>query len=161
MSRPLVVGVGNPDRGDDGVGWAVAERAGADLRLAGAQVRRVVQLAPELAADLAGASVVVIADARAGAPPGRVEWSAVDAGEAPVRPGPLSHHLDPPALVRLAALAYGAVPAVFVVGVGAAGFASGAPLSPAVSAAVDEAAGLVVWLTGWAMPPSEAATAGP
>ncbi len=31
MTRPLLVGIGNPWRGDDGIGWAVAEAAGRRL----------------------------------------------------------------------------------------------------------------------------------
>ncbi|MFO0076697.1 MAG: hypothetical protein ACK531_10535 [Cyanobacteriota bacterium] len=48
----LVVGIGNPLRGDDGVGWWLARRA-ERLRPAPA-VRLVQQLTPELAAELVG-----------------------------------------------------------------------------------------------------------
>ena len=148
---PLVVGVGNPLRGDDGAGPAAAERAARDPRLAGARFRTVVQLTPELAADVAGASVVVIVDARAGAPAGTVDCSPVDPPPeaVPGRGGTrasLSHHLDPAALAGLAGLAYSRIPPVFIVGIGAGRFDAGAPLSPAVAAALPEAVDVVAAL---------------
>ena len=143
----LVIGVGNPARGDDGVGPAIAARVGRDERLPGAVVRSVMQLTPELAADVAEASVVVIADARAGAAAGEVGWAPVGAA-APGAEGLFSHHLTPAALCHLAGLAYGRVPPAFVVGVGAAGFDAGAPLSAPARAAVPRAVEVVVALLG-------------
>ena len=144
MSRALVLGVGNPARGDDGLGPAVADLAERDARFCGAEVRRVMQLTPELAADVAAASVVVVVDARAGEPPGHIAWAPV---EPPTGPGIFSHHLTPGALVALAAFAYEQAPPMFVVGVGARDFEAGAPLSDAVAAAlpgaVDAVAGLL------------------
>lgn len=139
---PLVVAVGNPDRGDDGVGAAVVERAVAGGLAGDVVVRSVMQLTPELAADVAGASVVVVVDARAGSVPGRVECSAVEPDPRPGG-GALSHHLAPAALLGLAAFAYGRVPPAFAVTVGGAAFEAGTGLSPAVAAAVGEAAGVV------------------
>jgi Ni,Fe-hydrogenase maturation factor len=57
----LVIGIGNPLRGDDGVGRWLAQRAG--RWLAPAQLRTVQQLTPELAADIALASRVLFIDA--------------------------------------------------------------------------------------------------
>lgn len=63
----LVIGIGNPLRGDDGVGWWLAERAeqlppatptGSRLL-----VRAVQQLTPELSEELAGARRVLFIDA--------------------------------------------------------------------------------------------------
>lgn len=129
----LVIGVGNPHRGDDGAGPAVADLAAADPRLAGATVRSAVQLTPELAADVAAASLVVVVDARFGAEPGAVDVTRTEPVE---RRAALTHHLDAGALAGLAALAYGRVPPVFVVGIGAGGFAAGTALSPEVEAAL-------------------------
>lgn len=153
-ANPLVIGVGNPARGDDGVGPAVAARVEQDPRAAGAVVRSVTQLTPELAADVAEASVVVIADARVGAAVGEVDWGPVGASESGVS-GPFSHHLTPAALCHLAGVAFGRTPPAFVVGVGAGGFDAGAPLSGAALAAVPRAVEVVVaLLMGRAGPPA-------
>lgn len=145
MSGALLLAVGNPARGDDGVGAAVAEAAASDRRFAGVTVRGLLQLTPELAAEVAEASVVVVVDARASGPPGLVQWSAVAPGfEPPV----FSHHLSPPALVALTMSVYGQAPPVFALGVGAASFEAGAPLSEPVAAAVCRAVGIAAGLVG-------------
>jgi hypothetical protein len=72
-TRPgvLVVGYGNPLRGDDAVGWRVAESIVSDPRLAGAHVMTAHQLLPELAVELGEAGLAVLVDARAGSRPAR------------------------------------------------------------------------------------------
>ncbi|MEB3362613.1 MAG: hypothetical protein VKI42_10885 [Synechococcaceae cyanobacterium] len=57
----LVIGIGNPLRGDDGVGRWLARRG--ELWLPQAQWRAVQQLTPELAADVAAAARVLFIDA--------------------------------------------------------------------------------------------------
>ena len=141
----LVIGVGNPARGDDGVGPAVAAHVEQDPRGAAAVVRSVMQLTPELAAEVAEASVVVIADARVGVAAGEVDWAPVGVWESGAS-GPFSHHLTPAALCHLAGVAFGRVPPAFVVGVGAAAFEAGAPLSGPALAAVPRAAEMVIAL---------------
>jgi hydrogenase maturation protease len=63
----FLIGVGNPLRRDDGIGWAVTERLATELDVRGVAVmwRCVHQLVPELAAEVAElkASALVIADA--------------------------------------------------------------------------------------------------
>lgn len=153
--RPLVIGVGNPDRGDDGVGPAVAAGVEGDERLAGAAVRSAMQLTPEMAEEVAAASVVVIVDARVGVAAGEVDWAAVEHRSLGTSAGPLTHHLDPAGLCHLAGVAFGRVPPAFVVGVGAAGFDAGAPLSEPAVAAVPRAMEVVVALaTGSSGPPA-------
>ncbi|HVL05922.1 MAG TPA: hydrogenase maturation protease [Acidimicrobiales bacterium] len=143
---PLVLGVGNPERGDDGIGPAVAARVEQDGRLAGATVRSAMQLTPELAVDVAAASVVVIVDARVGVAAGAVDWAEVEHRSLGGGPGPFSHHLDPAGLCHLAGVAFGRVPPAFVVGIGAAGFDAGAPLSGPALAAVPHAVERVIGL---------------
>jgi hydrogenase maturation protease len=57
----LVIGIGNPLRGDDGVGWWLAQRA--ERWLPPSQLRAVRQLTPELASDIAAAARVLFIDA--------------------------------------------------------------------------------------------------
>jgi hydrogenase maturation protease len=131
----LVVGYGNALRGDDGVGWHAADRLAGDPRLAGAEVLARHQLTPELAEDVARASLVVLVDAHAGGGvPGEVSVRRLR----PRREGApgWSHHLDPEALAGLAGALYGAVPPMVLVSVGAASFADGDRLSPALRRAL-------------------------
>ncbi|MFN7898679.1 MAG: hypothetical protein ACK5N0_03300 [Synechococcaceae cyanobacterium] len=66
----LVIGIGNSLRGDDGVGWWLAQRA--ERWLPPDRVRAVRQLTPELAAELAAATRVLFLDAWL--PPGDSGW---------------------------------------------------------------------------------------
>ena len=61
----LIIGYGNPLRGDDGVGWRVAEAAGTALPEGAATVLAVHQLTPELSAPISRAGRVVFVDAAA------------------------------------------------------------------------------------------------
>ena len=72
MSRKtLIVGYGNPLRGDDGVGQIVAEAVRAH-ELAGATIIACHQLTPELAEVVAQSEISVFIDAAADIPPGEI-----------------------------------------------------------------------------------------
>lgn len=141
----LVVGYGNPLRSDDGVGPVIAGRLAADPRFAGTVVLQRHQLTPELALDVSRADLVVLVDARSGAPAGSVAIERVDPASADGMSW--SHHLDPASLVGLAGELYGRAAAVHVVGIGVGSIEVGEGLSPAVEAAVpgaiDAIAGLI------------------
>jgi hydrogenase maturation protease len=140
----LVVGYGNPLRGDDGIGWHAARLLADDPRLAGARVLACHQLAPELAEDVSQASLVVLLDAAEG-DPGSVSVRQIE--PRPATPATWSHHLDPETLAGLAQTLYGAVPPIVLVSVAAATFAEGDGLSSALQQAlpgvVETVAGVV------------------
>jgi hydrogenase maturation protease len=141
----LVVGYGNPLRGDDGIGWHAARLLADDPRLAGARVLACHQLAPELAEDVSQASLVVLLDAAAEGDPGSVAVRQIE--PRPATPATWSHHLDPETLAGLAQTLYGAVPPIVLVSVAAATFAEGDGLSSALQQAlpgvVETVAGVV------------------
>ncbi|MCC6630011.1 MAG: hydrogenase maturation protease [Chloroflexi bacterium] len=136
MQGALVIGYGNPLRGDDGVGPAVAtalaEMGGVDgMDLI---VLDPVQLTPELAVDVASAAAVIFVDAQVDEVAGMVRSAALTPGDAVT--GAFSHAATPAGLLALARDLYGVVPPAWVVSVGAVSFAPGDGLSPAVAAAV-------------------------
>ena len=144
LARVLVVGYGNTLRSDDGVGPAVATSLAGDPRLRGAEVRVEHQLAPELALDASRVDLVVLVDAAEGLRPGevairRVEAAAHDAAGAP----PMTHHLDPAALVGLSRELWGVEPRMVVVSIGIASTEVGEGLTPEVAASVARAADAV------------------
>ena len=141
----LVIGVGNPLRGDDAVGPEVAARI--ELR-AGlhSQVRvcSVFQLTPELALDISESRAAILVDASVELSPGRVAIARLfprtsRRGLASPR-GPLGHHVAPGEIVELALAAFGQAPPTWVVGIGASRFDMGTGLSPAVECAAERAA---------------------
>jgi Ni,Fe-hydrogenase maturation factor len=150
-SGVLIVGYGNSLRGDDGAGWHAATRLAADPRLTGARVLARHQLTPELAAEVASASLVVLVDATTDAPPGSVllrrvhptlprpPGSDLPRRDHPIPPTPpgsvqlgrdhptlptpaiWSHHFGPEHLAALAEALYGATPPIVLVCVGVRG----------------------------------------
>lgn len=130
--RSLVVGYGNPLRGDDGFGWHAAVALAADPRLADTDVVIRHQLTPELAEDVATARVAVLIDACLGDTPGCVSIREV----APAAGPSWSHQLRPEDVVGLAQALFGTVPPVFLVTVTGAHFGYGSTLSREVSACV-------------------------
>jgi hydrogenase maturation protease len=142
---PLVVGLGSPDRGDDGVGPAVARAVATRLP----EVAVVDHEDPTELLDLwSGHDPVVVVDAvRSGAVAGTVHW--VETGQA-ARPVSTrawdhsghgsSHALGLGEMVELGR-ALGRLPTrLVVVGVEAECFDHGTPLTPRVAAAVPDAA---------------------
>jgi hydrogenase maturation protease len=139
--RRLVVGIGNPDRGDDGVGRLVVRllrgRLPADVR-----IEERLGGAAELVELLAEADVAVLIDAMvSGAAPGTIRRFDCVAGEVvPGSGGASSHGLGVAEAVGLAR-ALGCLPTVCVVyAVEAAEFAPGAEVTAAVAAAAEETA---------------------
>lgn len=138
----LVVGYGSDLRSDDAAGRRAAE-AIADLGLVDVEVRSVHQLAPELAAAMAGRRVVVFVDATVADTAVRVRrlHAAVD-------PSVTTHRFDAAALLTLAAALDGAPDDAWLVSIPAADLRIGTDLSPATAAAVTDAVARIVDLAG-------------
>jgi hydrogenase maturation protease len=129
-SGVLVVGYGNPLRGDDGLGPGAAALLADDPRLRGAQVLARHQLTPELASDFAEARLVILIDVNVVDRAGVVSVRRLD--ETPSPESGSSHHTSPMDLAGLARELWGASPAVFIVSVGAASLEVGEGLSAPV-----------------------------
>jgi hydrogenase maturation protease len=146
--RPLVIGLGSPDRGDDAVGSAVARAVAARLP----EVAVADHEDPTSLLDLwAGHSPVVVVDAvRSGARTGTVHWLELGPATPPVTAqawgtsGHGSTHAVGLAEMVEIGRALGRLPArLVVVGIEAECFDHGAPLTPQVAAAVPIAAARV------------------
>lgn len=134
MAAPLVIGIGNPDRGDDGAGRSVAA-------LLAARGMRAVECSGEATALLDlfenESDVVVVDAALSGAAPGTVaEFDLAAGDDPPRRTGTSTHGFGLAEAVALAR-SFGALPAhCRLVTIEAAGFEHGAALAPAVADAV-------------------------
>jgi hydrogenase maturation protease len=142
----LVIGIGNPLRGDDGVGWHLAGTLAEHSDLTIAMVH---QLTPELAADLVNRSGVLFIDAwlaAAADPAEEARPQLRPVASAPTGPG-TSHHLEPGALVALADLLFGSRPAATILLVPAFAFPHGTAMSASQAALLPEARRLLsTWL---------------
>jgi hydrogenase maturation protease len=139
--RTLVLGVGNPDRGDDAAGRAVA-RALVGALPAGIEVAEVGGEATDLLMRFEGAAAAFLVDACAsGAAAGTVHRFDVSQNPLPQSAfGVSTHGFGLNEAIELARALGQLPPRCVVYAIDAAGFATGAPLSPAVAAAVVEVA---------------------
>jgi hydrogenase maturation protease len=132
MSRALLIGCGNPLRGDDGAGPAAAA-ACAD-QVPDVEIIVVHQLTPELSEPISRAPIVIFIDAGVDGSAGAVRITAL-AKRSDVD-APVSHHLTPSALLELAAGLYERCPPAFLVTIGGGRFEMEEGLSRKVSAAI-------------------------
>lgn len=146
LGQCSVIGIGNPLRGDDGVGALLAEAAGG---------RSVHQLTPELADELAPLERVLFIDAwlapsTAGVPPQpRLDplSDATQPGGAGCSGG--SHHLDPAQLLAITAALYRRAPTAAWLRVPVFAMGHGTQLSPPLQASLPAARALLhQWLEG-------------
>lgn len=138
----LVIGYGNPLRGDDGVGCIVAEELAKRLCDPESKVQVVAchQLNPELAEPIAETRAVIFIDASVDLKPGEVRVSPV----APDRFSPaFVHDMKPGALLATASELFGQAPPAKSVVVGAVCFDAGMHLTPPVQNAVSTAVSAV------------------
>lgn len=139
----LVIGYGNPGRGDDGLGPAFADRI-ASAGLAGVEVSKDYQLTVDHALPVSRADSVVFADAlmRSDAP------FAFGVAAASAKADLSSHSLAPAAILALAETLYGAVPRAYVLGI--AGHAFGEVKEGLSPAAAENLARAVDFFVEWA-----------
>ncbi|HET8841077.1 MAG TPA: hydrogenase maturation protease [Ktedonobacteraceae bacterium] len=133
--RPLILGIGNPLRSDDGLGQAVAERLAQAVDL-DCDIRTVQQLTPELAQYLAGAGFVIMIDASREGEPGAVRISSLALSTLQPTGGIGAHHLTPEDLARFTTALYGRCPPVMIISVTGVNFELGEHLSPIVAGQV-------------------------
>lgn len=137
MSAPLVIGIGNPDRGDDGVGYAVARRIG---DLAGAEISCVSGEPTEIIDLFEGRDSVWLVDAcKTGAPAGTLFRVDLSIGPLPEAAGSdaSTHGFGVGMAVELAR-SLGVLPTCCILHAVEAGqYDHGAGLSPEVAAVVN------------------------
>ena len=139
--KALIIGYGNPLRGDDGIGQAAAQALANDAAVNSADVIGCHQLTPELAEYIAAVELVVFVDAAVDIPPGIVVVREIN-GTSAISSG-LVHTADPAALLDLARKLYGRSPEAVLVTVGVSSLALSEVLSEAAAAALPEAVATV------------------
>jgi hydrogenase maturation protease len=129
----LVIGYGNPLRGDDGVGqhaaWMLAECA----NLTHTDVICCHQLTPELAEPISRAALVIFIDATRNEGPGTIRRHRLSPLPGP---GAFTHNVSPQALLTSAQALYGNCPAAILYSVGGQYFDYTDTLSAPVRAAL-------------------------
>lgn len=136
MPHTLIIGYGNPLRGDDGIGPRVAELLAEMALPDGVEVLVRQQLTIELADHIAEADRLILVDATARGKPGTVQ-------RLPLTPAipqstSLSHYVDAQGLLAAAQMLYGRAPETMLFTVGGGSFDAGETLTPAVAAALPD-----------------------
>jgi hydrogenase maturation protease len=135
-TRGFVIGYGNPLRGDDGFGWAVARKFADECVGDGvARVIAVHQLTPELAEPVSEAGLVIFVDASRDDEPGA--WSAREITASSTETA-LGHQFDAAGLLACTHEIYAASPRAILVSMGAESFDCQETLSSRVAAAVPD-----------------------
>jgi len=137
MPKVLVVCYGNPLRGDDGVGWIVAEKLQQMSLPDFVAIQTHIQLTPELAVDLSEADLVIFIDACDAEPVGVVSCKPVT--PLPSSSSSFSHHLTPELLLSHAQRLFGRAPKAFLISVNGSKFDYQDTVSPAVREAAGKA----------------------
>jgi hydrogenase maturation protease len=106
----LIIGYGNPLRGDDGVGCVVAEEIAKRICDPESKVQIVAchQLNPKLAEAIAETRAVIFVDASVDVKPGEVKVSIVSPDRS--SPAGITHHTKPSALLATASELFGQAP---------------------------------------------------
>jgi hydrogenase maturation protease len=123
----LVIGYGNTLRGDDGIGYQVAETVAA-WQLSQVRSIAIHQLLPELAADIAEVEIVVFVDAVVAidSPTPEIAITPIFAGEDATFS---THIFTPQLLLGMTQKLYGATPVAYLLTITAIDFTLGANLS--------------------------------
>ncbi|HMK23434.1 MAG TPA: hydrogenase maturation protease [Terriglobales bacterium] len=130
MPQILVIGYGNPLRGDDGLGWTVAAELFRQNRSPGLEILPCHQLTPELVSIIREAETVVFIDCAHEGTPGEL-------GCVEVQPGPsqptFTHDLTPSKLLALTCELFGVCPKAYLLSICGSSFGPGETFSEAVT----------------------------
>ncbi len=130
--RTLIIGIGNPLRSDDGLGWAVAEHLARECDT-NWDIQIVHQLTPDVAQWMSDVSLVIMVDASHTGEPGELHVRPLSSSST-AQPGAIStHHTTPEELAALTTVIYGHCPPVMIVTMTGADFSIGEHLSLIIS----------------------------
>ena len=137
MPHTLIIGYGNPLRGDDGFGWHAAVRLREIIHHEAVEILPVHQLTPELMDPVSRARRVIFIDAAVGDDAGKLTVTTLAATGGP--PPAFTHFATPAALLEGARSLYGAKPEALLVTVVGLDFELGEELSEPVQLALESA----------------------
>lgn len=127
-SDTLVIGYGNPDRQDDGVGWhilkylaerighAIPDDPGASIEIENDIVDLLftLQIYPELAETISNYQRICFVDAHTSDIPAEISWVELNPE---YEKSPLTHHMSPKTVLSIAAMIYDHKPEAILVSV--------------------------------------------
>ena len=141
----LIIGYGNPLRGDDAVGQMAAEQLRETVADPEVEILAVHQLTPELMEPISRARRVVFIDAAVGPEPGKIAERRIEANSGSRA---FTHETTPEGLLAGARLLFGSSPEATMITITGDTFELGGGLSEAARAALEDIVqGLTVLVT--------------
>jgi hydrogenase maturation protease len=148
MADTLIIGYGNADRQDDGVGWhvlknlaekiscQVPEDPGEAIEIESEQVDLLftLQIYPELAETISHYKRICFVDAHTADIPETISWTKL---EPDYEKSPLTHHMSPKTVLSISAAIYGTIPEAILVSIRGFSFQFQRELSPKTAALVE------------------------
>ncbi len=131
----IVIGIGNPQRGDDGIGPLIVSHLHA-RHPALARCMIVRQLLPEMIPEVENAEVIVFVDAAVDCPIATIEWGQIKPDQ---RFSAVGHLLEPTQFLALLKLCSPQVPQAWCLRVGIEQCQPGSTISDTVAALVPDA----------------------
>ncbi|MDP8245694.1 MAG: hydrogenase maturation protease [Candidatus Hinthialibacter antarcticus] len=136
MSNILVLGYGNPLRGDDGIGWIAASQLKERNQDANVAIQTCHQLTPEWAEEFSQYDLVILIDADAQGEPGEIKTRSFEAAS-PYHE-PINHFSKPETILAMARELYGKEPRAYIVSIVGETFGFQESLSPKITALLPE-----------------------
>jgi hydrogenase maturation protease len=137
MPRLLIIGYGNPLRGDDGFGWQAASQLLDRIADPEIEVMALQQLTPELMEPISRAGRAVFIDAAASGEPGVLQERRL-APDSDFDSHDFTHHSTPGGLLAGALSLFGRAPEATLYSVSGEDFGFGERLTPAIEKALAE-----------------------
>ncbi len=146
MSCTLIIGYGNPLRGDDALGHYAVQRLSELVDNETVKLISCHQLTPELAAEASKYDKVIFIDASIGEKEGVLTVTRLDHTQLP-KPA-ISHQLEPESVLAYSSTLYGKTPDAYLVTITAGSFGYMEGLSDAVLSSLPELTDAVLRITG-------------
>lgn len=147
MTCTLIIGYGNPLRGDDALGYYAAQCLTELVKNENVKIMTCHQLAPELAAEAAKFDQVIFIDASVGEQPGILSVTQIDHTHIPKRT--FSHQLDPESILACTQALYGRGPEAYLITITGNSFGYMDDLSAAVRSRLPELNDAVLKIIGF------------
>lgn len=132
MNKVLILGYGNPLRGDDGIGWIAAFQLQDCNQDKNVIIETSHQLTPELAEQFSEFELVVLIDADAQGAPGEIKIRTVEPADLQLEP--INHFSTPESILAMAKDIYGKAPKTYIASISGETFDFQETLSPKIEA---------------------------
>jgi hydrogenase maturation protease len=116
----IVIGLGNPLRGDDGIGWYAIDRLTNSMNNSNIEFVKCRELLPEISEKISKAKYVLFIDAAVDTDNGEIVERQVDPAEN--YPSLETHQLDPAGILSFSKALYGRIPSAVMLTVSVESF---------------------------------------